>query len=180
MTRTGAAPGAEASGCRRPASPGWRRSFPRAPRARTLPERLRGVEPVALRQRDPPARDLLRVQLTDRSPAEGGDRLPSSQRSLSVVTGSRSCWARYTSTNSARVSDPEIRRSRCSRSSSRCNASAASRSEANPPAEPASSLGRPAVAVRPQRLSVPSRPLQPDQLALLRHRQSPLSARSVR
>jgi hypothetical protein len=39
--------------------------------------------------RDPPSRDLLRRELADRAVAEDGDRLSSSQRSFSIVTGSR-------------------------------------------------------------------------------------------
>jgi hypothetical protein len=74
----------------------------------------------------------------ERSSPTGGSpktatAFPSSQRSFSIVTGSTSCCSRYASTNSATVSDLETRCSRRSRSSSRSRASAAFRSEANPP-----------------------------------------------
>jgi hypothetical protein len=55
-----------------------------------LPEGLRGFEAVALRQRDPPAFDLLRPgSTTGRSP-KAATAFPSSQRSLSTVTRSTS------------------------------------------------------------------------------------------
>jgi hypothetical protein len=41
-----------------------------------LPQRLRGLEAVALRERDPPGSDLLRAQLADRSIDEDCNRLP--------------------------------------------------------------------------------------------------------
>jgi hypothetical protein len=94
--------------------------------------RLRRVEAVAgeraIRQA---AISSDRSSPTGRSP-KTAMAFPSSQRTFSIVTGSTSCWARYTSTNSASVSELASRRSRPSRSSSRSKASAASRSDTNP------------------------------------------------
>jgi hypothetical protein len=98
-----------------------------------LAERLRRIEAVARRERDPLGRELLRPEFCDRPFSEDADGLSNSQRSFSIVTGSTSCCARYTSTNSPSVSDLETRRSGRSLSSSRSNASAASCAEPNPP-----------------------------------------------
>ena len=121
-----------------------------------------------------PASEARRMR---RSP-KTASALASSQRSLSIVSGSASCWARYSSTSSFDVSvlpTPFCRR-RCS--SARSSASAASRSEESLPAASVSSPDRQSgTRLRPYRAAVDRALLELEDLTLLHRRSLPFACR---
>jgi hypothetical protein len=133
MTRTVASRCADAAGCRLLAWRGWSRSFPRrlrVPAAAAAPGLPRnGPGEIVIRQ----AAISCERSSRRRRPPKARSALASSQQSLSIVSGSASCWARYSSTSSFSVSvlPTPFSRRRCS--SARSSASAASRSEEKPP-----------------------------------------------
>jgi len=136
-----------------------------------LPERLRGVETVALRQRDSPARDLLRVELTDRPLAKGGNRLPEQPAELfdrhrvDVVLGEVDLDELG---EGQRFRDSSLPPQPLELACQRLRGVAFRGKAATLNSLRLSAAGP--VAIRPERLSVPTRPLQLDQLAVLRHR----------
>jgi putative transposase len=80
-----------------------------------------------------PFRFLVHDRDSKRRPPKTRTALASSQPSFSIVSGSASCWARYSSTSSFSVSVLPTPFCRRRRSSARSSASAASRSEEKPP-----------------------------------------------
>ena len=176
MTRTGAAPCAAASGCPRPPSPGWRRSSPRRP-----PARAPAAAPAS-RRTDSRARASIRQAAISsdrssptRSLAERGDRLSEQpaqlldRHRLDVVLREVHLdqFGEGQRPRHAPLAPQPLQRAFQSHRRVRLGGEPATlHSLRASAAEP--------IAVRPQRLSVPTRSLQLDQLTLLRHRAHPL------
>jgi hypothetical protein len=124
---------AAAADSRRPASPDSPRAFPKRP-----PARAPGAGACVASKRYPDGIVIRQAAISaGRSSLAAGRRTPRwlsrAASAASPVTGAASCWARYCSTNSARVSARAVPLARRSFSSARSSAAGASPSLMKPP-----------------------------------------------